>query len=159
MTTRNNYLRVVPDPQPPAIRRRVAMVPMSNNAVSLDGTLAQIQTSIAQIGERRQIVSVSSPISSPTGEPGMVQVTVQLLPNRQPAPPPKPAFWNRRRVTIAAIVAATVMTVVAWAMYLIAVWVMAHLAAIALIAAGVVGLALLGGPRVCRTIVSVTHFH
>jgi hypothetical protein len=113
---------------------------------------------LTEVRNAGQLVKASRPV--PDGRPGMYSVTVRLAPIVVRQPPTRPGFWTGRAappLPPASVLA--VLTAVGVAVYLVLAWVAAHLAgvlAVLVLAALIAGVAM---PRVCKTVVTVTHKH
>lgn len=154
----------------------VQVLRLPGNRATLTGPADHIGQILDELNQRGTLVDTSDP--QPDGRPGYVVVTLHLrlpqattpqtavttrLANIAPAGTLRTssAFRVGRAVAIAAVVAAvlTVLGMVVWAVIALTAWVVAHLA---LILGALVLLAILAGtagPRACRTIVDITHWH
>jgi hypothetical protein len=139
--------------------RGAEVVQLGHDRAAISGTLGQVGEVLGLLRRAGQLAAVSDPV--PDGRPGDVIVTVRLLPAPLPARRQvvRRRVWTRRRVAVAAGVGLAVTGLLGTLVYLVVAWVVAHLAAILAVLV-VAGLAVGAfGPRVCRTVVTVTHRH
>jgi hypothetical protein len=135
------------------------IVRLPGDRAAIAGTLAQIGPILNRLRASGILLAASNPV--PDGRPGHVIVTVRLAPaQRIAAPAARPRRRTRRAVIAAgAVTALAVLAAGLWAVLTVTAWVAAHTAAIL---GGLVVLALVlvaVGPRVCHTVITVTHRH
>jgi hypothetical protein len=138
--------------------RAVEVVNLSDVDKMLIGPPDRIDLWLTGLRNTGQLVKASHPV--PDGRPGLYAVTVRLAPVvvRQ-APAPRRTFWTPRRVGVAAGVGLAVLAGVGVLGYMVLSLIVAHLAAVlaVLVLGGLVAGAF--GPRVCKTVVTIKHWH
>jgi hypothetical protein len=142
-----------------AASRSAELLVLTGGRMMVTGTPAQLGGHVAQWRAEGRLLGASEPQPDGTGRYTLV---VRLAPRtraHQQQAAQQPVFWTPRRKLIAAAVAIVLAAVLAWAIAVAVAWVVDHLVAVLVIAAIAIALSVKTGPRICQTIVTVTHRH
>ncbi|MEV6967607.1 hypothetical protein AB0M47_21130 [Hamadaea sp. NPDC051192] len=136
------------------------LISLTGGRVMVTGTPHQLNQHVAKWRAEGRLVHADIP--QPDGTPGRYALVVQLAPRtiaHRQASTVQPPFWTPRRALVAAAFAFIVLAVLAWAVAVALAWLASNLV---LVIGGLVVVAVIAakaGPRVCQTIVTVTHRH
>jgi hypothetical protein len=141
-------------------RTGVQLLNLTGGRVVIAGTLDEIREQIAVYRHAGRLVDVGDPV--PDGQPGRYAVTVRLAPPVQPhaaaaRPAPGP-YWTLPRL-ITAAVALVLLGALVWAVIALLAWVAANMAIVIAVLVLIGAVAVIAGPKVCETVVTVTHRH
>jgi hypothetical protein len=127
---------------------------LTGGRAMVTGTVGQITAHVARWRAEGRLVDTESP--QPEGQ-GRYSLVVYLAPRTVTHRQPVPQFWTSRRKVVAAAAALALIAVLIWAMLVAVAWIAEHIIGVLVIAAVVIALSVKVGPRVCQTIVTVTH--
>lgn len=134
--------------------RSVHLIPLTEGRGSLVGPPDRVALALRHLHGTGRLVGASN--AAPDGT-GQVVVTVRLLPEQHDAPvAPAPSWWTRRRVTLAACLAAAAVGVIGTAAWIVLAWLAANAAVVAM---ALLAAAALAGGGGCVTVVRVFHRH
>ncbi|NUR59428.1 MAG: hypothetical protein HOV87_12280 [Catenulispora sp.] len=137
------------------------LLTLTGGRVMVTGTPHQLSQHVAKWRAEGRLVHADTP--QPDGVPGRYALVVQLAPraldHRTQAATVQPPFWTPRRALVAAAFALIVLAVLAWAVAVALAWLASNLLLVLGVLVVVAVIAAKAGPRVCQTIVTVTHRH
>lgn len=149
----NHHATLVP--YRPARAGAVQVLRLPGDRYTLTGSVTQVSAVVEDLGASGRLYAVSDP--APAGD-GQILVTVRLAPAGTPGHAVAPARHPRRLAVLAGVVA-VVTAGLGWLVWAVLTWIAAHLAVLVGAGVAVAAVGLLGGGRVCKTVVTVVHRH
>jgi hypothetical protein len=136
--------------------RGAEVVRLGHDRAAISGSLGQVGAVLDLLRRAGELAAASDPV--PDGRPGHVLVTVRLLPVLPATAPPAP-FWTPRRAAALAAAGVAALGLLGVAGWLLLTWLAAHLAAVVAVLVAVAVLVGLAGPRACKIVITVKHWH